>query len=39
VLTAGKADAALIASRYTTTYTIDIKAYLGEHGVKTRRYW
>ncbi|HOI72542.1 MAG TPA: imidazole glycerol phosphate synthase subunit HisF [Syntrophales bacterium] len=41
VLTAGKADAALIASMvHYRTYTIDgIKAYLGEHGVKTRRYW
>lgn len=41
VLTAGKADAALIASMvHYRTYTIDaIKTFLGERGVKTRRYW
>ncbi|PKN34884.1 MAG: imidazole glycerol phosphate synthase subunit HisF [Deltaproteobacteria bacterium HGW-Deltaproteobacteria-19] len=41
VLTAGKADAALIASMvHYRTYTIDgIKAFLSGRGVKTRRYW
>ena len=41
VLTAGKADAALIASMvHYGTYTItEIKSYLDEHGVKVRSVW
>ena len=41
VLTAGKADAALIASMvHYRTYTIEeIKKYLSDQGIKTRMLW